>query len=73
MSLVTVIENNVLSQGQQREVRHIEFDWSGEVYNPGDVVMVQPQMPAHDRYPILPQNVCSFCSLIPTIVLLCLP
>ena len=50
MSLVAVVDNNVLSAGDQREVRHIEFDWSGEVYDLGDVVMVQPQMPASDRY-----------------------
>lgn len=53
MSLFTVAQNQVLSKGDQREVRHIEFDWSGETYDPGDVAMVQPQMPAHDRHGIL--------------------
>ena len=52
MSLVAVVDNNVLSAGDQREVRHIEFDWSSEVYDLGDVVMVQPQMPASDRYTV---------------------
>ena len=54
MSLVSVADNKVLSQGEQRQVRHVEFEWTGEVYNPADVVMVQPQMPAHERYCILP-------------------
>jgi hypothetical protein len=49
MSLVTVAENKVLSEGDQREVRHIDFDWSGEAYGLGDVAMVQAQMPARDR------------------------
>jgi sulfite reductase alpha subunit-like flavoprotein len=50
MSLATVVENNVLSQGDEREVRHLEFEWNGGVYQPGDVVVVQPQMPASERY-----------------------
>jgi sulfite reductase alpha subunit-like flavoprotein len=49
MSLLKVIDNQVLSRGDGREVRHIEFDWSGGVYNPGDVLFVQPKMPELDR------------------------
>lgn len=53
MSLATIVDNKVLSKGDGREVRHMEFDWRGGVYNPGDVVLVQPQMPASDSVALL--------------------
>ncbi len=65
MSLVAVVENKVLSQGEEREVRHLEFEWSGAVYQPGDVVVVQPQMPARDRCTISSRGRKPFfCQLI---------
>ena len=66
MSLSAVVENKVLSQGEEREVRHLEFEWSGAVYQPGDVVVVQPQMPARDRCTIFSHvtEKLFFCQLI---------